>query len=157
MEREWATSSQYNDLCRHICTLLNRSRNARRFPMSTSTRLSLLDFLMNLRPSQENRYHQLDLRTYHVIDRILNEMAVELNVGERHYLQDVLRWTVDCHRERIWSRYRGGGGRGLATREGDRRPRCHRCHRIGTLPRDVNLILGHRIADCRAEVGFRCV
>jgi hypothetical protein len=145
MDRQWATSSQYNDLCRQICALLNRSRHARRSPISTSTRLSLLDFLINLRPSQENRFHQLDLRTYHIINRILNEITEELNVGDRHYLQDVLRWTVDCHRERIWSRlrgYQGGGGRSLVRREPDRHStRCYRCNRIGTSPRD---------ADCRS-------
>jgi hypothetical protein len=45
-------------------------------------------------------------------------------------LQDVLRWTVDCHRERIWSRLRGwDGGRERSVVHGNLR--CHRCHRRG--------------------------
>jgi len=134
-ERIYATSSQHVELAQYICYLLNDSR---RHPISTSTRIYLLDLLIDLRPSPENRYLRLDLRTFHVLRRTLWEIADGRNVGERHLLQDVLRWTVDCHRERVWSRLRvtNGGGeafQGRIYRERHTSVRCHRCHEYGEM------------------------
>src|SRR2546430_10984494 len=137
-DRVYATASQHLELCQHICYLLNTRR-----PIATSTRLYLLDFLVDLRPSPENRIYRLDTRTYHVLRRVLTQIGQEMNVGERHFLQDILRWTVDCHRERVVSRLRPWDG-GVSTvvqngalRERIQAPtsrnsvRCHRCHRYG--------------------------
>ena len=141
-ERVYATASQHLELCHHICYLLN---SRRRHPIATSTRLYLLDFLIDLRPSPENRTYRLDVRTYHVLRRVLTQITEEMNVGERHFLQDVLRWTVDCHRERVVSRLRtwdgrlqgriqSGGGpvrNSLHITGNDNSVRCHRCHQYG--------------------------
>jgi hypothetical protein len=129
----YATASQHSELCQHICNLLNTPQ---RHPIATSTRLYLLDFLIDLRPSPDNRVYRLDLRTYHVIRRVLTQIGEEMTVGERHFLQDILRWTVDCHRERVVSRLRSsdGGHARIQQRPSNRSPsllRCHRCHRFG--------------------------
>src|ERR1700733_10788715 len=71
-ERLYATSSQHIELAQYICYLLNDSR---RHPISTSTRIYLLDLLIDLRPSSENRHHRLDLRTFHVLRRTLWEIS----------------------------------------------------------------------------------
>jgi hypothetical protein len=129
----YATASQHLELCQHICSLLNAPQ---RHPIATSTRLCLLDFLIDLRPSPENRVYRLDLRTYHVIRRVLTQISEDMNVGERHFLQDVLRWTVDCHRERVVSRLRSWDGvRGRIQQRPSNRSssglRCRRCHQSG--------------------------
>jgi hypothetical protein len=150
----YATSPQHDELCQQICCLLNR-----RAAIGTTTRLCLLDFIISIRPSPETRLFRLDLRTYGIIHRVLNQIGDETDLSERHFLQDVLRWTIDCHRERVWSRVRSwGGGRGrtmgssvsrgrtLVNRitdgsSGTRRitdgnVRCRRCHQDG-LPFDM--------------------
>lgn len=133
-ERLYATSSQHVELAQYICYLLN---DPRRHPISTSTRIYLLDLLIDLRPSPENRYLRLDLRTFHVLRRTLWEIAEGGTIGERHFLQDVLRWTVDCHRERVWSRLRTVGGgdafRGRIHRQRYTSVRCHRCYEYGEM------------------------
>ena len=140
-DRVYATASQHLELCQHICWLLNTRR-----PIATSTRLYLLDFLIDLRPSPENRIYRLDTRTYHVLRRVLTQIGEEMNVGERHFLQDVLRWTVDCHRERVVSRLHTwdgndavGGGHLPERIQGhvsgrNNSVRCHRCHQYGNIP-----------------------
>lgn len=187
-DQVYATASQHLELCQHICHLLHTNRRGRR-PIATSTRLYLLDFLIDLRPSPENRIYRLDIRTYHVLRRILSQIGsgeAGMNIGERHFLQDVLRWTVDCHRERVVSRVRmasawdsngDGRGRGAIGRNriqrgpvrnslhitgnatGDNSVRCHRCHQYGNTPffGNCELIVGHRMVECRAVVEWRFI
>ena len=126
MDRFYATTHQHEQLSHHICWLLR----ARRYPLSTSTRLSLIDMLLEIRPSPENSMNRLDLRTFHLVRRVLTELSRDLEVAERHYLQDIIRWAVDCHRERVFARIRQlgvGNGNGMS-RESQR---CHRCHQYG--------------------------
>ena len=163
-DRVYATASQHLELCQRICYLLNTRR-----PIATSTRLYLLDFLIDLRPSPENRIYRLDTRTYYVLRRVLTQIGEEMNVGERHFLQDILRWTVDCHRERVVSRLRSwdGGvpavvqGRNLRDRiqapAGRNSVRCHRCHQYGICIMIEVLIVGHRMVECTAVVQWRCI
>jgi len=111
--------------------------------------------------------YRLDIRTYHVLRRVLSEISEELSVGERHFLQDVLRWTVDCHRERVVNRLRTwDGGRVNRTQglirnslriTGNNPMRCHRCHQSGNNYWTIELIAGHRMSDCRAEVHWRSI
>src|SRR5271170_5004627 len=113
-ERLYATSSQHIELAQYICYFLNDSLH---HLISTSTRIYLLDLLIDLRPSPENCHHRLDLRTFHVLRRTLWEIAEGRDIGERHFLQDVLRWTVDCYSEQVWSRLRTmDGGQMLGKR-----------------------------------------
>jgi hypothetical protein len=153
--RIYASASQHLELCQHIIYLLNCR------PVATSTRLYLLDFLIDLRPSPENAIYRVDVRTYHVLRRVLVQIGEAETVSQRYLLQDLLRWTVDCHRERVSSRVRyweNGryrrmpgplGGRRAIWREVtppvverretvhypaiDGSVRCHRCHRYGML------------------------
>jgi hypothetical protein len=163
-ERLYATASQHIELAQYICYLLN---DPRRHPISTSTRLYLLDLLIDLHPSPDNRHFRLDLRTFHILRRTLWEMAQGRPIGERHFLQDVLRWTVVCHRERVRSRLRwsapatgeggaGGGGGSLRGRirgnGGHASVRCHRCHQYGKGIVLAMLMVGHRMAQCIAVV-----
>ena len=162
-DRVYATASQHLELCQHICRLLNAHR-----PIATSTRLYLLDFLIDLRPSPENRIYRLDIRTYHVLRRVLTQIGEEMNVGERHFLQDILRWTVDCHRERVVSRLRTWNGGVSSVRSRDLRDRiqssagrnsarCHRCHQYGIYFTIQVLIVGHRMGECPAVIQWRCI
>ena len=133
-ERLYATASQHVELTQYICYLIN---DPRRHPISTSTRLYLLDLLLYIRPLAENRHFRLDLRTFYVLRRTLWEIAGGRNVAERHFLQDVLRWTMDCHRERVWNRLRLRD-RIVAFSGRTERPRytsvrCRRCHEYGKM------------------------
>ena len=139
-DRVYASATQHLHLCQHITYLLNSPQH----PISTSCRLFLLDFILDIRPSPENRLHRLDVRTYHVLRRILYQMCEEIDIGQRHFFQDVLRLTISCHCERLRSRLRQwGSGTMPHVRESYRIPsrsgadarnnfiRCHRCREFG--------------------------
>jgi len=149
-DRVYASSTDHLQLCQHISYLLNSPQH----PISTSTRLFLLDFLLDMRPSPGNRIYRLDQRTHQVLRRILHQIGGELDLQGRYILQDMLRLTINCHRERVRSRLRGrdsGVGSGIrehfdrnrirgrmTSRTGDAARnssvRCYRCREFGNIP-----------------------
>ena len=98
-DRTYATASQHLELCQHIIYHLNSCQS-----IATSPRLCLLEFLVHLRPSPEGAVYRVNVRTYHILRRVLPQIGQAGTIGERLFLQDVLRWTVDYLRERVNSR-----------------------------------------------------
>jgi len=98
-DRTYATASQHLELCQHIIYHLNSCQS-----IATSPRLYLLEFLVHLRPSPEGAVYRVNVRTYHILRRVLPQIGKAGTIGERLFLQDVLRWTVDYLRERVNSR-----------------------------------------------------